>query len=493
MLNFKQFKDNRTVHLGSIEREHRERFLNGYQYIEDLSVTTSTDISYWDLGLFVKPHTNKDYWWCFDDDKKRLTKTFFQERQAREKEDVARSVAPELAEELNTQAKALMSNLISTAKSARAEHQIEAQRAMNLVDNHLFEARKMTGKIMALEGKNVDLAAQVNEIQRQGFFVYERFLTGNLYFKTKTEVILRHTNDDAGVNLRVNVGHFRPVFNIRTSQIKVTVAGGNIEAEGFYHPHLDGSGKVCWGNAQNAATKAASELNLPRLFQLLHGVLTTYNDDNPYVGLSEFQEQAPSDAPPGWETGGRTCGVCDEREDECNCNHCEACDVRYAGGDACPGFFCEECGECTGNERCREHWCRFCGTYDRESCDCCRDCEQRSCECERCPDCDQRRTFDCVATLCRECSRHIDGCQCEQGPRIEAPSPAVTRLVDGVSSLTIDSMRNAVEALDRSVFRPSQTFRYWLPVPEPTETTSSPTGTTVTAVMVDEAGEDVPI
>ena len=60
--------------------------------------------------------------------------------------------------------------------------------------------------------------------------------------------------------------------------------------QAFYHPHVNTDGGICWGNAQDTASRAIVAGQLDKVMNLLKSLLTIYNGGNPYRSFEEFRE-----------------------------------------------------------------------------------------------------------------------------------------------------------------------------------------------------------
>ncbi len=138
-------------------------------------------------------------------------------------------------------------------------------------------------------------------------------------------------------------------------------AGG---ADHVTHPHVSHE-TLCEGDASMAIRSALMDGRVWDFYCLINGVLTTYNEESPYVRLDEWH--------------GVTCHDCGERMDGEDLYTCEHCEERY-----CPDCFT---------------WCRVC---DRDGCFGCPN---------RCDACNSLVCSDCV-TACDACGGAVcDNCR----------------------------------------------------------------------------------
>jgi hypothetical protein len=59
----------------------------------------------------------------------------------------------------------------------------------------------------------------------------------------------------------------------------------------YFHPHVNSSGYICWGDAKYPAQVFWKNKNYVALFQLLDALLKTYNNQSPYITLKRLAGQ----------------------------------------------------------------------------------------------------------------------------------------------------------------------------------------------------------
>ena len=139
------------------------------------------------------------------------------------------------------------------------------------------------------------------------------------------------------------------------------------------HPHVRDE-RLCTGDATTAISSALREGRICDVLMMVRSILSTYNDNSPYVRLDH------------WD--GRACNDCGSLVDPEYSFYCEQCENDY----------CEDCaGYC---RRCDESHCRGCLSECAICCDaCCGGCLSncKRCRAAVCPDCLDEET--CHACL----------------------------------------------------------------------------------------------
>ncbi len=161
-------------------------------------------------------------------------------------------------------------------------------------------------------------------------------------------------------------------------------------SRGYFHPHVSGSGRACWGDAFDPLMWAADRKDAPELLRVVLAWLQTYGSDSPYQKLES------------WESGD-SCAVCGEEvDDSYGCSNCGSliCEDCGHSCDDCGDWFCSGCLHSNGRcESCQALWdethteCYHCGNAQlTEYMVCCEECGNWSCaDCmEQCADCGDR-------------------------------------------------------------------------------------------------------
>ena len=118
-----------------------------------------------------------------------------------------------------------------------------------------------------------------------------------VYFANRQCVRQSFVNPAAGVDIHINYGVFVARLDLsgdslRHDSIRVYKFLRNLEAgtnSRYIHPHVSGSGKICWGNVKAAVSDLMAQGRYATVFNHLHDLLNTYCPDNPYVGIEAFE------------------------------------------------------------------------------------------------------------------------------------------------------------------------------------------------------------
>ncbi len=159
------------------------------------------------------------------------------------------------------------------------------------------------------------------------------------------------------------------------------------------HPHVSGE-YLCEGEGHLPIRKALEQGRLCDFFNLVVGILNTYNPDSPYVSLDDWQGYCCYD-----------CGRTINREDSYFCEQCDNdfCPQCSSYCQICDTTICLDCAaECP---RCLKPVCANCAGH-------CLECHERVCR--DCLDDPQ------ICTLCQENRKENDD---EHDPQNNTPAP----------------------------------------------------------------------
>jgi hypothetical protein len=168
------------------------------------------------------------------------------------------------------------------------------------------------------------------------------------------------------------------------------------ESDETTHPHVKGD-QLCEGDGQVAIVQALRTGRLLDFFQIVNGILDTYNSGSAYVSLANWNGSPCAD-----------CGdvVCED--DRFTCENC---------GDP----ICRDCLDSCG--RCDSFCCRSCSKY-------CRACEEPICSgCQReCSHCHQLLCRSCISEtgLCEDCQENHDAESFDEDEDPSAPTETET-------------------------------------------------------------------
>jgi hypothetical protein len=210
----------------------------------------------------------------------------------------------EIKDSATTDLDAAAKDILKTAEEQRAKDITEILKvAERNVSEYLFEARRCDGdalkrtrqayakvrEIDTLKGRQKrSLLEMIELVHKAGVWKFATYVNGYLCFDTVNDIILTHKNPAAKLNLRVNFGRLRAMYNMKQCSIICDKLERNIKKDGYWHPHIYVDGIVCLGNTAEQVRRALANEDLPLVLQNLYLILSNYNSDSPYVALEDF-------------------------------------------------------------------------------------------------------------------------------------------------------------------------------------------------------------
>jgi predicted nucleic acid-binding Zn-ribbon protein len=207
------------------------------------------------------------------------------------------------------------SNEYQYLKQDVAQFEREFSAANDVLQSKISALANARTKIWQLENKTpekiLNIIEQIDLIEKGGFYTFDfhqsvKLNRGSYCFYT-SPVYLSYKNPAAGINIQsCPFGRFKIIYNILTGSVKVLKLSKNIEYSGYYHPHISGSGSVCWGNAATLYKDACQTYDMVKALNALQVILTNYNDQSPYKPIQRFDAMV---RPEVYKTEFRNCGV----------------------------------------------------------------------------------------------------------------------------------------------------------------------------------------
>lgn len=295
-MNLQQVVDGGNFSIfGRMGDDKRVRHIDIVRYIEHLASSTGIDISDWNIletfgkGVGNELHTNR----------REINRRFFNKYRQIQNENPPQAFTLEarIQEELDNAARQLVTQQIECAKIEHDNALSQAHRAYRRYLEQLAHAFERNQLIAGISRKTTDIGAQVKTIIQEGFWDYHSLEGTELTFITKNDVVCRHVNRSANIDIQVNLGKFRAIYDLRRGFVRVYGHENNIDlrsdnsrgTDGLVHPHVS-SGDICWGRSGQTANRLMSQCELPELFRLLANLLMDYCDDNPYAHLYSFRD-----------------------------------------------------------------------------------------------------------------------------------------------------------------------------------------------------------
>lgn len=180
-------------------------------------------------------------------------------------------------------------NALRTMESKVKSEIEQADAHMRELVNRLRNARKCQEDVDNMKGQ--DFATRTLELCNklgETNWNFHVFANGWLEFVSRTDVILRHIEEKAGLRYELNCGKFRARFNMADMQVNVVGLERTVP-RGHIHPHVNQGGSVCFGNGADAYHQAVVSGDFIVVLKLLDNMLPHYNSASPYISIVSFK------------------------------------------------------------------------------------------------------------------------------------------------------------------------------------------------------------
>ena len=210
------------------------------------------------------------------------------------KDDTIDDVEASLSEALIDRVKNFEENYVGFNKQYLAEKTARSRRrAQDAYEKHMACQREYRQELIKLRESATsmpDFTSVMKEAVKDPFWeVYTEPYDQGICIITKAPVVIDFSNESQGIETTMNFGRLN--FRINTSCQVYPLSGDkriDLGDDGtFYHPHIS-SNKICWGEYYGDYDDAVGDSDLLAIMVLLKEIVTTYNDDDPYVNIGEW-------------------------------------------------------------------------------------------------------------------------------------------------------------------------------------------------------------
>jgi len=168
---------------------------------------------------------------------------------------------------------------------------IDVEHYHTKIEEGLRKVRELNIKYGDLEaGQTERIEAQLKSalevVSENPFYTFIGFNKKHMRFLTQP-IDLRDYNPAANLDLTLNLGSMvvEIPFSCDGDYIHVYRGENTIESS-HWHPHVNSSGSVCWGNAANLYQDLLLSGDMGQLLTIMQQLLCTYNRESPYKALS---------------------------------------------------------------------------------------------------------------------------------------------------------------------------------------------------------------
>lgn len=191
----------------------------------------------------------------------------------------------------NKQVYDLRSNIAAKQRDLHAREEM-----IERIKREILNNQTILGMLEARTRTSDDFIKAINDILTGGWFKLSsvNYTSGIIKMYTP-DVYLNYRNATAGIDKTLNMGSYFVSIYKQENKVRVAPRTDNILVDGYFHPHINGSGQVCWGTAEEIyQTAMKSDKAYVQLFDALKIILQNYNGDSPYANFEEFLVKSPN-------------------------------------------------------------------------------------------------------------------------------------------------------------------------------------------------------
>lgn len=285
---FKDIAAGRYTLFNRMNDEKRASQVETVKYIEMVAATSGIDISNWDCQeVFGEGNSN-----AITTNKNEVNRRLFEKAENIRSALPPANVSTELSEVIRESIKQISARAIAD-QIARAEDRAasllqDSRQTYRRFEQYLTEAASHRASVAMLRNSDLNIDLQVQTINNSNYWEYVGIEGGQIVFMNRSDVIVAHKNQAAGIDITVNLGKYKVYISLSEAKLRVKQGSNNINSRGYIHPHVNSDGYVCWGNAADAAAKALSKMDIVQIMGLLGSVLVAYTPGTPYQSIEEF-------------------------------------------------------------------------------------------------------------------------------------------------------------------------------------------------------------
>lgn len=273
--------------------ENKNANMTTLNYIETLAKTAGFNIAAWDIATIFKDPSNKKQSLELIKDRAIINKIFF------EKMNEIKANPNQVGESISLLLKTNLEKIAKQRREVSAKRiEQDIKNEQNYIDDYcrglsdrIARVVKYRKEMAELNGTNADdkVISDLKDVLTGNFFEFLEAKDNTLTFITKNDIYNTYVKPSANLNLNVNLGKFKVVLNMNNMELAVLPHQNNTMINGFYHPHVSERGRICWGNVSSRAASLLTKMDIKNTLLLLATLLTTYNEEAPYIALGTIK------------------------------------------------------------------------------------------------------------------------------------------------------------------------------------------------------------
>lgn len=276
---------------------------NILKYIEHLGEASQTDVSQWPLEIFMANGK-------FVTNRSKVNEKFFSYmgtvKKVETKTDVP-SIAAPVVEKIKAMISARVEDLIFGAQrgvSAQKSMQIRALNALDAADRNLGDAQLRLNLLRESKRNISGFIEELESVLKAGFYTLKPDQPPNGFSLITKPIALSYFNTKQAQNVFVRMGSYevhvgleQHGFNARVFPYDQNPYYSFCRGDAYWHPHVNCSGQICFGNILEEARTNAATLKLKKYLECVQDVIECYSEEGtPYILLGNFERAAQKGA-----------------------------------------------------------------------------------------------------------------------------------------------------------------------------------------------------
>lgn len=208
---------------------------------------------------------------------------------------IAKKGAPRTPKQLTEEQRKLIARAYSVENSAEYKAKVKSlastnanidglNRSLSEQYTKLYKLQDEIDNMLANMTINKDLTKEVETLLADGYWELMEIDDEAITFSTD-KVYCQHPDIKP---MNVLMGTFMVSFYWADGHVDVHPLADNLVIDGYRHPHVNGSGSVCWGTGRDAYEAARKTAKLSTIFKIVRSILQDYNPGSPYRKLIQF-------------------------------------------------------------------------------------------------------------------------------------------------------------------------------------------------------------
>lgn len=291
------------ANIHAMTAEQKAANITALNYIKTLASSSSIDISKWDVNKIFGGDDPVN----LVTDKKILNTLFFDAWEKSKLKEAAKEPEPAVEIEGLLDLEALKKEIVEAAKKSRNtiianekativhQEQDINRRANDLhrCQLNLFTSHQRLRSLELVEDTTEKYDQALKDIQKviqERLWVNPVYDGGFLYLNTSVNLMLHEVNKVANLDIHMDLGQLAVRLDVKNGfNMLVIPYKNNTVSGGYYHPHINPEGIICWGETLTVSQKHIANLEIDKALRLLHSILNVYNPGSPHRRLADFK------------------------------------------------------------------------------------------------------------------------------------------------------------------------------------------------------------